>query len=414
MDKATWNLVKILSSTNDVTLIVPIDARYNLADHIEKVRPICQRLVAVPVTNHFRAIKKTSIWYWWRLFCLLFLRPNLATENFYPAMARKVKELCRAEKFDLVQAVSLASGGYLRLARPLPTMLLAHEVHFELTRLQFIFADSLLKKLGLWLVYKGFLHYELEIYRNCDRLCALSAKDLKKITRRIGPLPYSWLLPDPVESDDLPSSLLESSQKSHDCRAIVFVGGLGPSFNQDAALHFGKEIFPLIKRRLPEAKFYIVGANPPEHIKNLENYEGIFVTGTVPDVRPYIARAAVYVAPIRYSGGVKSKIIEALSMGKAIVASSIALEGLPDLGEGVFRIQDDPESFADEVVRLLLDESLRLSLGIQARQLFERSYSLGVIAPKILKTYEEIARTLHDKVIEQNRKPAENMSNPSP
>ena len=386
--------------------MVPVDRRFDPPEHIEKVRPICHRLVAVPVKNHFKSIKKSSFWYWWRFFCLFFLRPNLATENFHWAMARRVRELCKAEKYDLVQAVSLASGEYIRFAKPLATMILAHEVHFELTRLQLIFAKSLLKKLVLWLSYKGFLRYELGIYRNCDRFSALSASDLEKITQRIGPLPFTWLLPDPVESDDLPPSVLEASQRTHDSHILVFVGGLGPSFNQDAVLYFCKEIFPLIKRRVPEAKFYVVGANPPDYIKNLEKNDGIIVTGTVPDVRPYIARAAVYVAPIRYSGGVKSKIIEALSMGKAIVASSVALEGLSDQGEGVFRVQDDPQNFADEVVGLLLDEKLRFTLGTRARQLFERSYSLEAVTPRILKTYSEIEMTLHKGTIGQNQKPA--------
>jgi polysaccharide biosynthesis protein PslH len=405
MDKATWNLVRILSSSHDVTLVVPVDPRYNPPEHIEKVRPICHRLVAVPVKNHFKAIKKSSFWYWWRFFCLFFLRPNLATENYYLAMARRVRGLCRDEKYDLVQAVSLASAEYLRYAGPAPTMILAHEVHFELTRLQLIFAKSLLKKVVLWLGYRGFLRYELEIYRNCDRFSALSARDLEKITHRIGALPYSWLLPDPVESDDLLSSVLESSQRSHDSQTLVFVGGLGPSFNQDAVLYFCREIFPQISRRVPQAKFYIVGEGPPEHIRNLAQDDRIFVTGTVPDVRPYIARAAVYVAPIRYSGGVKSKIIEALSLGKAIVASSIALEGLPDLGEDVFRVQDDPQNFADEVVRLLLDKELRFILGIRARELFERSYALRAVTPRILKTYEEIEMTLRKEAIVRNHGP---------
>jgi glycosyltransferase involved in cell wall biosynthesis len=402
MDKATWNLVKILSSSHEVTFIVPVDPRYNPPEDIEKVRSICHRLVAVPVKNHFKAIKKSSFWYWWRFFRLFFLRPTLATENFYYAMARKVRELCRVEKYDLVQAVSLACGEYLRFARPVPTMILAHEAHFELTRLQFLFAKNLFRKAGLWLSYMAYLRYEPRIYRNCDRFLALSARDSDKIIKRTGSIPFFWLLPDPVEADDLPASVLESSLKSHDSYSLVFVGGLGPSFNQDAVLYFCREIFPLIRRRVPQAKFYIVGEDPPDHIKNLAKDDGIIVTGTVSDVRPYIARAAVYVAPIRYSGGVKSKIIEALSMGKAIVASSVAVEGLSDLGEGVFRIQDEPQNFADEVVRLLHSDELRISMGARARDLFERSYSLRAVTPQILKTYEEVKRSL-DSTISKNK-----------
>ena len=82
-------------------------------------------------------------------------------------------------------------------------------------------------------------------------------------------------------------------------------------------------------------------------------------------------------------------------MGKAIVASSVALEGLPDLGEGVFRVQDEPHDFADEVVKLLLDDELRISLGTRARDLFERSYSLKVLTPRILRTYDEIGISLN-------------------
>lgn len=394
MDKATWNLIKILSTAHEITFIVPVDFRHSTHEEIEQVRGICRRLVVVPVINRAKFVKKWQFWYWWRFLRLFFLRPNIVTENFYPTLAREISKLCMSEKFDLVQAMSLASAEYLRFSGPIPTMILAHDVYFDLTRSQFLFTKSFIKKFVLWLSYHAYLHYEAKIYMKCHRLLALSAKDLGKIVMLTGDLRYTWILPDPVEADELPQSVIMSSIRHHDPSSLVFVGGLGPSFNQDAVLYFCQDIFPLIKKRISKAKFYIVGENPPDHIRDLEKDDGVFVTGTVPNVRPFIEHAAVYVAPIRYGGGVKSKIIEALSMGKAIVTTSIALEGLPDTGEDVFRIQNDPEGFANEVVKLLQDSKLRSFLGICARKLFERSYSLTAVAPQILRIYGEIANSL--------------------
>jgi len=394
MDKITWNLIKILSISHEITLVVPVDYRFTPPEHIEKMQSLGSKLIVVPVKFQ-REFRKWHVRYWGRFARLILFRPSLISDHFFPVVAKKINELCSNGIYDLVHASSLATAEYLNYSGTIPTLLLAHEVHYQLASSEIPYRKDVIRRLLLWLNCRVFIKYEKKSYKSCHRLLALSASDARNIVKLTGRLPFLNILPPPVESDSVPHSVLASSIRSHDPSCIAFVGGLGPSFNQDAVFYFCRMIFPLIKRRIPQAKFYIIGENPSSQIKNLEKNDGIIVTGAVPDVRPYLERAAVYVAPIRYSGGVKTKIIEALSMGKAIVASSVALEGLPDLGEGVFRVQDEPHDFADEVVKLLLDDELRISLGTRARDLFERSYSLKVLTPRILRTYEEIGISLN-------------------
>ena len=98
--------------------------------------------------------------------------------------------------------------------------------------------------------------------------------------------------------------------------------------NIDAVQWFCENILPAIRLRIPDAVFYIVGARPTEQVKALARMTGVRVTGTVPDVRPYIAHASVVVAPLRIARGIQNKVLEAMAMRKPVVASPAALEGI--------------------------------------------------------------------------------------
>lgn len=110
--------------------------------------------------------------------------------------------------------------------------------------------------------------------------------------------------------------------------AIVFTGAMDYRANVDAVVWFGREIFPAVRREHPRAEFWIVGANPTARVRRLARQQGIRVTGTVDDVRAYIAHAACVVAPLRIARGVQNKVLEAMALAKAVVISPAALEGL--------------------------------------------------------------------------------------
>jgi sugar transferase (PEP-CTERM/EpsH1 system associated) len=149
--------------------------------------------------------------------------------------------------------------------------------------------------------------------------------------------------------------------------ALVFTGAMDYWANVDAVVWFAREIFPAIRARRPAAEFWIVGARPAQQVTSLASLEGVHVTGSVPDVRPFIRHAPVVVAPLRLARGVQNKVLEAMAMARPVVASPEALEGIhANIGEEVLKAGSVQE-FVDTVSRLL-DGDDRDTIGRKARK----------------------------------------------
>ncbi|MFZ5616661.1 MAG: TIGR03087 family PEP-CTERM/XrtA system glycosyltransferase [Pseudomonadota bacterium] len=147
----------------------------------------------------------------------------------------------------------------------------------------------------------------------------------------------------------------------------VFVGAMDYWANIDAVLWFAREIWPAVRASAPGATFAIVGSNPAKEIRALGGSDGVIVTGRVEDVRPYVAGADLVVAPMRIARGVQNKVLEAMAMGKAVIATPAALEGI-DAQTGVEAIAAaSPDSFAREVLKLAEDRSAAMRIGAAAR-----------------------------------------------
>lgn len=155
---------------------------------------------------------------------------------------------------------------------------------------------------------------------------------------------------------------------------VVFTGVMNYFPNVDAVTYFAREVLPLVRREVPEAQFRIVGRDPNGAVRRLGGLPGVSVTGSVPDVRPHLAQAAVAVAPFRIARGVQNKVLEAMASGIPVVGTSLAFQSLgAGLDDGI-RIADSSEAFARETARILRDPDLRRELGPQARRYVERHH----------------------------------------
>ena len=155
---------------------------------------------------------------------------------------------------------------------------------------------------------------------------------------------------------------------------IIFTGNMPYRANYDAVLYFVKSIFPLIRAKIPDAKFYIVGQNPPRKIKKLACHN-IIVTGFVPDIKLEYLKSAVNVAPMRFGAGTLNKVLESISLGVPVVTTSIAVEGLPDeLNKFVF-IADSPDQFADRVVEIMKYRNFKNELLIEGKSVIRKLLS---------------------------------------
>lgn len=138
------------------------------------------------------------------------------------------------------------------------------------------------------------------------------------------------------------------------CRdALVFTGAMDYWANIDAVKWFAQEIFPKVLAEVESARFYIVGARPSREVQELSALPGVSVVGAVKDIRPYLAYARAAVAPLRIARGVQNKVLEAMAMSRAVVATRVAVAGIDITGEDGLAIADNSDEFSEETICLL-------------------------------------------------------------
>ena len=172
--------------------------------------------------------------------------------------------------------------------------------------------------------------------------------------------------------------------------SLVFTGSMDWYPNEDAIMYFIAEILPELRREVPGLSLAVVGRDPAERLRAACATAGVQVTGTVADVRPHVAEAAVYVVPLRIGGGTRLKIFEALAMGKAVVSTRVGAEGLPIVPGEHFLQADSPADFTQAVVTLLKDPDRRRALGRAGRRLVEDRYSWNQVTRQFEGHCEEV------------------------
>jgi sugar transferase (PEP-CTERM/EpsH1 system associated) len=152
---------------------------------------------------------------------------------------------------------------------------------------------------------------------------------------------------------------------------LCFTGMMDYWPNIDAVVWFAERVLPILQRKRPGTRFCIVGANPSREVNALAERPGILVTGRVPDTRPFLQHAAAVVAPLRIARGIQNKVLEAMAMGRPVVATSQAFEGIDAVPGRDLMVADSEEGFAEAAIGLL---EAGAAIGAQARRLVENIY----------------------------------------
>lgn len=210
--------------------------------------------------------------------------------------------------------------------------------------------------------------YELEVTRSFPKVVLVSQSDIDYLKQK-EPKAASLAL----HSNGV--GYLENIPASYDADKICFMGNMRSMQNQDAALYFANEVFPLIKKECPTAKFHIVGSLPPPSIQALAS-EDIIVTGFVDDLEAYIGDSCLMVAPVRVAAGIQNKVLVAMGCGIPVVLTTLISRAIPELKDGDnCLIRDDSRSIADACLRIMSDPSLRRDMGRKGYDMVLRHYS---------------------------------------
>jgi len=173
-----------------------------------------------------------------------------------------------------------------------------------------------------------------------------------------------------------------------DANSLVFTGKMDYRPNVDAVLWFVDEVLPLITAQIPNVCFFAVGQSPHERLARLADPPRVTITGRVPDTRPYIAGAGIYVVPLRIGGGTRLKVLEAMAMGQAIVSTQLGCDGFAFEDGQEVRFADEPAAFAETAVELLRDRDQAAALGRRARAYVETNFGWDTIVPRFEELYK--------------------------
>jgi glycosyltransferase involved in cell wall biosynthesis len=300
-----------------------------------------------------------------------------------PAVRARVRERL-AEGVDLCVADFLVAMPNLPPSASAPVVLFEHNVEHMIWKRLHEVERRTLRRAALALEWRKMRRYEAQACARAGLTVAVSEAD-RALLAAGAPGADIRAIPTGVDTAYFqPNGAIEAPA------TLVFTGSMDWYPNEDAIMYFVDAILPEVRRGVPGVSLAVVGRDPTDRLRAAGATAGVRVTGTVADVRPHMAEAAVYVVPLRVGGGTRLKIFEALAMGKAVVSTRVGAEGLPIVPGRHFLQADSPGDFARAVISLLKDPDRRRTLGLAGRQLVEERYSWTQVTREFERLCQEV------------------------
>lgn len=381
----TYHMLRAIRRRHHVTYATLDDGRSG-PEAIDRADEYCQQLIRVPA----RLAPPGSPGYLTDLF------RNLASPLPYAiaryrsaALQSQVERLTASGSVDLVVCDFLVSAVNLPPRLTCPALLFQHNVEAEIWRRRAVVAGNPVLRAYLERQRDRMIAYEAAACRRFDLVVAVSQPDAEHFRNRYH-APRVLAIPTGVDTE----YFRPEGQVSRTPGALVFVGSMDWSPNADGVLFFVEEVLPLLREAVAGVTLTVVGRDPGPRLRSLaETHPDITVTGTVPDVRPYLAKAAAMVVPLRVGGGTRLKIFEAMAMETPVVSTTIGAEGLPVRNGEHLRIGDSAAGLADACVRALREESATRAMAREAAALVRRRFGWDTVATEFLAACESALET---------------------
>ncbi len=374
----TFNLLKHLSSRHEIFFV----CRQHEDEKAIEAGGLEDEGINVQVVPHMIR-KKAGLNFYTALFANIFSRyPYSVTSHYSRLFEATIVELMREKQFDLIHCEWTPYAVNLKKVLPFPSVIAAHNVESMIWRRNYEVEQNLLKKLYIYFQWKKMELFEKKTYGELTRTVAVSLQDKNVIAQ--------WIPGDLIDvvENGVDIDYFNTSKTNCKANSLVFSASMDWRPNVDGMLYFLDKIWPLVLELFPDSTLTIVGRSPMKVLKDkIANLESVTLTGTVKDVRPYIENASVYIVPLRIGGGSRLKILEAFSMRKPVVSTSVGAEGLEVESGRDLIIADDPHTFVSAIERLFQDSVLRERLGGEGRTLVEAKYQWEILSEKLEKTW---------------------------
>jgi polysaccharide biosynthesis protein PslH len=363
------NILRHLALQHEITFLCNL--RSGEETQLERMRALGLRLETVPA----RESPRGSLRFYRDLAQNIFSPyPFPISRNYDPVLRARARALVAQESYDLLICDTVFMARHVMDLEVPARILFQHNVEALILQRHAQMGAGRLRSRYMALQWRRMRRFEAGCGRSFDTIIAVSEPDRQTFARE-----YGWRHVQTIDTA-VDVDYFRPNGTPEQADHVVFVGSLDWLPNQDGVAFFVDRVWPLVRRAKPQAVFQIVGRYPPRNVRRLQHVDGVEVVGTVPDIRPYLAAAAVVVVPLLVGGGTRIKIFEALAMGKAVVSTTIGAEGLPVTSGDHLLVADAPSAFAEAVLELLNDANRRARLGQTASRLVNAHYSTEVVA----------------------------------
>ncbi len=379
-----YHLLRALSTRHQVTLVsfAFTTARPDQADVLQQWNVDVQ-------TVEYNPFERSSLSGALRFFSLspVVTRP-------LPEMADAVQRAAGAMLFDAVIASNEVTATYIRqLPCAIVRILEEHNLLSRWMWERYQRQTAPVQRLRSWISWRKACHFEARLYRQFDLCTMVSEQDRAACLQMLpGYRGHVEVIPNGVDCQHHQFAL--SATKTH---SLVYNGALTYQANYNAVKYFLSEIYPLVRKSVPDVTLTVTGSTSGVDRSGLQLDESVHLSGYVNDVRPFVGGSTVCVVPLQEGGGTRLKILEAMALGTPVISTAKGAEGLDAVHNEHLLIADDPAEFAEGTRRLLEDASLRRRLAANARELVERHYDWNEIGQRFVDLVESVANARGEK-----------------
>jgi polysaccharide biosynthesis protein PslH len=346
-----FNMIRHLANSHDVTVASlarsPEEAREGAG-----IASFCSRYVMAEVSNPIQVARMVAR--------VPTVTPSSMGFFYSPVLARRVRDLLARDRYELIFVHCSSVAQYVESVRGIPKILDFGDMDSQ-KWLEYARYKPFPLSTGYWLEGKKLEREEIRLARQFDMCTATTRAEWETLASYGNGFDSDWF-PNGVDS-----TFFAPTGEPYDPDTISFVGRMDYYPNQESMFDFCANVLPLLRERRPTIKLTIVGADPPPAVKKLGRLPGVTVTGSVPDVRPYVRGSALMVAPLNIARGTQNKILEAMAMGVPVVTSGVAAGGVDALEQEHFLVARTYQDYSAAVLRILEDPKERDRLARAGR-----------------------------------------------
>jgi len=364
-----YNLLSRLGE-NHILDLIALSQSDRDADYLGEVRGFCRRVEVFPEPRFHPEDMRS----WPGFFSPV---PRYFLEHHCPEMEALSTRWAREESYDVALAVTLGAAPYAAGLDVPFKVLDQHNVESWVIKRRWRNERSFLRRLRYAPTWMKAERFERAIARKFDAITVVSKPELCLMEYVLGNNHGERIhvIPNGVDS-----SFLEYPAPVKEHGVLVFTGALAYQPNYDAAVRLCREVLPAVRARFPQARVRITGSLDGADTTGLRAVAGVELTGYVKDIRPIAASASALVVPLRYGGGTRLKILEAMALGTPVVSTPIGAEGLEVQHEAHILIGETETELAEQVSRVLADHRLAARIARSARKLVRERYQWDAIA----------------------------------